>query len=365
MSIDASGTETVTDSGYGSCTQDKPTKQNTDLGQETRLYNEIENTDLENMKPIAGAEIDESVYSSTSSLSDASMSGYVFAIAEEISDAVSGSLVSEEMVDKICNALPRLLKGLSASIGSNATSQMHLDVMVFLRKYRRNITAICREIITERPSWKSRDDSENMSLTEKMSMWQGIKDEVMEPADHVALEGLDIDSADDDDDDDDYDYDDSSLEANLPGFEAYKSLVRSDPSYGKLIFDIFRECIVMSTLPNTLEEISNTITRILPASPRISRKVLPERFTMRFQVDWDPVTFLHEQQYSESPDIAIGQAIALTGSTVTVQALRCSEYLQQTWPSSGVNILKLIQEKVRPGYPNKSTGQSSHPGIDV
>lgn len=225
----------------------------------------------------------------------------------------------------------------------------------------RNIAAICREIITERPSWKSRDDSEHMSLAEKMSMWQGMKDEMMEPADHLALEGLDIDSADDsddgDDDGDDDDDDDSSLEANLPGFEAYKSLVRSDPSYGKLISDIFRECIVMSTLPNTLEEISNTITRILPASPRISRKIPPERFTMRFQVDWDPVTFLHEQQYSESPDIAIGQAIALTGSTVTVQALRCSEYLQQTWPSSGVNILKLIQEKVRPGYPNMSTGE--------
>lgn len=139
MSIDASGTEIVTDSGYGSYNQSKPTKQNTGLGQETCSYYEIQNPDsaLENMQPIAEAEIDESVYSSTSSLSDASMSGYVFAIAEEISDAVSGSLVSEEMVDKVCNALPRLLKGLSSSVGSNATSQMHLDVMVFLRKYRR------------------------------------------------------------------------------------------------------------------------------------------------------------------------------------------------------------------------------------
>ncbi|KAJ5525503.1 hypothetical protein N7494_012153 [Penicillium frequentans] len=73
-------------------------------------------------------------------------------------------------------------------------------------------------------------------------------------------------------------------------------------------------------------------------------------------MDWDPVTFLQEQQYLESPEIAIGQAIVLTGSAVMVQALTCSEYLQQTWPSSGMKILELIQELIRPGYRNSSPG---------
>ncbi|KAJ5548251.1 hypothetical protein N7513_005485 [Penicillium frequentans] len=79
---------------------------------------------------------------------------------------------------------------------------------------------------------------------------------------------------------------------------------------------------------------------------------------MMFRMDWDPITFLQEQQYSESPEIAIGQAIVLTGSTVMAQAVTCYEYLHKTWPCSGVKILKLIQELVtaKPGHPNLSEG---------
>jgi hypothetical protein len=133
------GIETLIDSGYGSYTQRKPTQQNTSLDQGTCSHRESQDAGaaLENIEPVAGNDTEGSVYSSTSSLSDASMNAYVFAIAEDISNAVGGSLFSEVIVNKVCNALPRLLKGLASSIGNNATSQMHLDVMVFLRKYRR------------------------------------------------------------------------------------------------------------------------------------------------------------------------------------------------------------------------------------
>lgn len=203
---------------------------------------------------------------------------------------------------------------------------------------------------------KNRDKSGNMSLAEKMSRWQGLEDRTAEPADFPTPEGLGIDYADISTHEDG---EDGNTEESLPGIQAYKNLVRSDPSYSKLITDVLREYMVMSTLPNTLKEISSTIFQILPASSRISRKIAPERFTMMFQVNWDPVTFLREQQYLDSPEIAIGQAIVLTGSTTTVQALTCWEYLQQTWPSSGVKILKLIQEVVTPANPNRSTGESN------
>lgn len=202
---------------------------------------------------------------------------------------------------------------------------------------------------------KIHDNSGNMSLAEKMSRWQVLEDRTAEPADFPTPECLDIDYADISTHEDS---EDGNTEESLPGIQAYKNLVRSDPSYGKLISDVLREFMVMSTLPNTLKEISSTMFRIMPASSRISRKIAPERFTMMFQVNWDPVTFLREQQYLDSPEIAIGQAIVLTGSTATVQALTCREYLQQTWPSSGVKILKLIQEVVTPGNPNRSTGES-------
>ncbi|KAK5994856.1 hypothetical protein PT974_03242 [Cladobotryum mycophilum] len=72
----------------------------------------------------------------------------------------------------------------------------------------------------------------------------------------------------------------------------------------------------------------------------------PQLYTVHFSSDWDPVSFL-EQEFDEgnSRDL-LSQAITVTGDVNTMQALPCEEYIRQTWPITGSNLLKLIQDIV-------------------
>lgn len=71
---------------------------------------------------------------------------------------------------------------------------------------------------------------------------------------------------------------------------------------------------------------------------------------MVFQLDWDPLEFVKEQQYIESPDEALANAITLTGSCDDAQALTSLGYLSQTWPTTGESAMHVLCDAVRNGH---------------
>jgi hypothetical protein len=72
---------------------------------------------------------------------------------------------------------------------------------------------------------------------------------------------------------------------------------------------------------------------------------------MIYTLDWDLLSFLEDQEYSESNAEALPLVITLTGSREAAQALTCAQYLHQTWPSSAGKMLQLLQAllRIRPG----------------
>lgn len=141
--------DVATDSGYGSYAERKyiqaslslqleretsPASRNVD----STFTHEYERTEG---KESGMVEVDRdesaSVYSTTSFLADSTRDVYVSAIAEQICSSVHGSLHDATILSRVCNSLPRLLKAFSLSIGNNAPTKMHLDVMFFIRRYRR------------------------------------------------------------------------------------------------------------------------------------------------------------------------------------------------------------------------------------
>lgn len=76
---------------------------------------------------------------------------------------------------------------------------------------------------------------------------------------------------------------------------------------------------------------------------------------MRFLIDWDPISFLREQQYQGSLHETIEKVITLTGSTKNAQALTTLEYLRQTWPTTGEHILQLVKDVLREPQGQKHT----------
>jgi nucleoside phosphorylase len=195
-----------------------------------------------------------------------------------------------------------------------------------------------------------------MSLNDLMDLWQrsgeSVRDE--EPRDpEFRNDHDDYGSMNVEGEQDDNDYNEAD-ENELPGLAVYRSFIRAAPAYSWFLDNLRKECILVSPEPNVIGEIRSTIMKRLPSSPRISRRNPADVFDVSFVIDWDPMAFLREQEYTEKPEIAIERAITLTGSTASAQALTCGQYLRQTWPSTGETILGLIKSLV--SDENKASG---------
>lgn len=99
---------------------------------------------------------------------------------------------------------------------------------------------------------------------------------------------------------------------------------------------------------DTMNNIRETMTSALsPIWRRISRQRPPDVCMATFAVNWEPLTFLVEQGYTESPEDAISNAVTVTGSSVDAQATTVAQYLAQTWPGIGLDVLSKLQDLLK------------------
>ncbi|GAB1195455.1 hypothetical protein APSETT444_004714 [Aspergillus pseudonomiae] len=133
-------------------------------------------------------------------------------------------------------------------------------------------------------------------------------------------------------------------DSNLPQLQSYRALIINSPSYKWLLTILHRECMLAPPEANVIHQIRDYILAVLPVSPIISRKTPTMTFEVFVRLNWNPIAFYTEQEYAESPKDAMERAITLTGSRTTAQALTCSQYMSQTWPLTGIQILQLITE---------------------
>jgi hypothetical protein len=205
----------------------------------------------------------------------------------------------------------------------------------------RDIASTVRDIISEdRSEHNNTEAPEGMTLQEKMARW--MLDSAEDGATALAIPDLACPS--------DHSEPDSEHNAALPEIQAYRDIIQSAPSYAKLLVDLRREMTIQPSNPDVMAAMRNRVIAMLPQSRRISRRGPPETFCMTFNVDWDPLAFVRQQEYEQAAETAIRDAIVVTGGIVTAQATTCVEYLQQTWPSIGEQILDLIGKALRPPY---------------
>lgn len=186
------------------------------------------------------------------------------------------------------------------------------------------------------PDSRERQVQDNMTLDDKMDLWQQ-KDE---PFEHLLSPDLQDETEQDNDDIVPIIQEE---EDNLPGLAIYRNIIYNSPTYTCLLDNIRRECMFAPAEPDIIGKIRRSILSSLPTSPRISRQKPAEIFDVSFRIPWDPRGFLIEQEYMESLEEAIEKVITLTGSTESVQALTCGDYMRQTWPSTGKDVLKLLK----------------------
>ena len=131
-----------------------------------------------------------------------------------------------------------------------------------------------------------------------------------------------------------------------PQLDQYRDFIFNTPAYEWLIGSLRRECLLDPATPNSMATIRQMIISSLYSSHRISRRRSSEAYKVTFEVEWDLMAFI-KRQHREKPAEAIDMAITLTGSANDWQALSCTGYLCQTWPSTGEHIIRLVKDVFR------------------
>ncbi|XHG05755.1 hypothetical protein AWENTII_008968 [Aspergillus wentii] len=98
---------------------------------------------------------------------------------------------------------------------------------------------------------------------------------------------------------------------------------------------------------HTMKDMKTTITDWFLFSRGVSSMRSSATIKVVYRIKWDPFQFFQSQGYNEEPADAIVGVITLTGSAEKSQALTCSQYMRQTWPSSGPQVLQLTQDTLR------------------
>jgi hypothetical protein len=155
----------------------------------------------------------------------------------------------------------------------------------------------------------------------------------------VVLASQETDNEDDDDNSDDGEDETES--------GSYRDFIMNSSAYSWLVATLQRETILIRANPDLMKKIEEKILSALPSAHKVSMKARPQTYKVTFELEWDPLSFVKEQKYRESPEQALQNAITLTGGENDAQAVTASEYLFQTWPATGRHVMRLVTDVVR------------------
>lgn len=178
-------------------------------------------------------------------------------------------------------------------------------------------------------------DTQSMSLSEKMSFWYGR----VEKGDTIKDKGALFEGVGEIDDED-------ILQADI---SAYKQAIFGSAAYSRLIDTIHNDQLIdrgETKARAVVEGIRNRILDSLPTGSISKRRpaLLPR---VAFRLQWRPWEFRLEQErerHGLAMSQALSDAITVTGSSDVSQATTIRNYLYHTWPSSGINLLLLLQQ---------------------
>ena len=123
----------------------------------------------------------------------------------------------------------------------------------------------------------------------------------------------------------------------------YRNYLLETPAFSWLVGVLRRETTLTRADPDIMQDIKEKVLNAFP-KPRISRRLPLQDYQVTFELDWDPLSFVQEQQYTEHPGAALERAITITGTGSEAQAIPTGEYLSQTWPTTGSYIMRLLTD---------------------
>ncbi|PVH82276.1 hypothetical protein DL98DRAFT_415128 [Cadophora sp. DSE1049] len=255
-------------------------------------------------------------FSDTSSLQDPNSKSHILELAGELYAAFPPNFDSRAL-RQISDTLPSLLKEFAVRLACNGASSSHGKLKYFIYRYYRDIINVFHERYPDEDidqEERKPASSDEMTLRDKMSLWQN--NENKEP-----------------------------IMMDPEAESKYRRVLTESAAFAWLSMRL--KVNTSCETPGGHSQNNKIRARILESLGRpnkISRKDHGPVHTVTFELNWDPVSFFHHQQYSMDLSDVLANAVVLTGSEDNnVQASTCIQYLSQTWPDTGVHILQLLQ----------------------
>jgi len=129
----------------------------------------------------------------------------------------------------------------------------------------------------------------------------------------------------------------------FPRYKEARSFLLDGPAYQWLIENARSSALLTERKGTILEAVTRKIDATL-SSMRTPKSLRSQVFQANFDMDWDLPNFLRGQEYDTTLEIAVERAITVTGSSSNAQALSCMDYICQTWPSSGREVVRVLQK---------------------
>ncbi|CZR60699.1 uncharacterized protein PAC_10595 [Phialocephala subalpina] len=286
--------------------------------------------------------------SETSSLLPLRDKSFIDDLAAELFSTIKLSSESERAtLERISEKLPDLLRSFALKIGYKPHTPMHRDVSYFVQKYRGRIKGSfedmfpLEDLAPELPSHNDRFQLSQFAIDRFLEEVDPNVDQ-QTPEEHITEEP----EADEEEDDDDEVDGEEKLDSS-----PYREFILKTPAYEWLLTSLQREVALKRANPDLMENIGRAVLGALPSYRKnVSRKIPSQEYEAMFELEWDPLSFVKEQKYTESPDEALERAITLTGTANDAQAVTTKEYLIQTWPATGTHVMRLVTDLVRVPY---------------
>lgn len=298
------------------------------------------------------------------SLSRPQDESYITSLAAELFSIIAKSCGSDRLtLKRISEMLPGLLRSFALKVGYRAQTPMQRDVYYFVHKN-------CLYIDQPKSFWIITDfDSRRIQAAfEEMFPFDDIAPEVLySDVKRMQLRQYSIDRF--------LQETDSHLGQQIPEQDMINDVIEDDiesrpdnsyldfilktPAYEWLVATLQREVTLKRTTPDLMENIGRKILSALPSDDKVSRKIPSREYKARFELDWNPLSFVKEQQYTEAAHEALNRAITLTGCANDAQALTTGDYLSQTWPATGNCVMELVSDVVRNSIDHHTSGKYS------
>ncbi|KAI0186832.1 hypothetical protein EV127DRAFT_163866 [Xylaria flabelliformis] len=176
--------------------------------------------------------------------------------------------------------------------------------------------------------------------TEVMDRWLASTDE-------LNFDKFRAESSEDDSEASNHGDCEDKLELLLPNLEEYRRLIIQDPAYMWMLARLRQEISLTIFEHDVLHQIKDTIEWAIIHTKNSDQDEPPEEVQVTFTVEWDIMLYFRHQDYDKPDFEAIADCVTLTGTRTYAQALTCRQYMEQVWPVTGLQTLRLIQETLK------------------